>query len=170
MAIIAACMVPHPPLIVPEVGRGSERQIEATRDAYRRVAADIAALKPETVIVSSPHATMYADYFHISPGAAAEGSFARFRAPQVRFQETYDAELAKTVERLAIANGLSAGTRGQRRDLPGHAGIRRPGGFDLALAAAPHLRHDHRRMGNHVGGQYGHDDQPPSNHVLSRCA
>ncbi len=114
MPIIAAYMVPHPPMIVPEVGRGSERQIEATRAAYARVAEDIAALAPETVILTSPHATMYADYFHISPGRSAEGSFARFRAPGVRFWEEYDAELAKTIERLAIAGGLPAGTRGER--------------------------------------------------------
>ncbi len=114
MPVIAAYMVPHPPMIVPEVGRGSEAQVEATRSAYARVAREIAALAPETILISSPHATMYADYFHISPGREAEGSFARFRAPQVRFKETYDAELAKTVERLAIANGLPAGTQGQR--------------------------------------------------------
>ena len=114
MPIMAAYMVPHPPMIVPEVGRGSERQIEATRAAYARVAREIAALAPETIVISSPHATMYADYFHISPGAGAEGSFARFRAPQVRFKETYDAELARTIERMAIAGGLPAGTRGQR--------------------------------------------------------
>ena len=114
MSVIAAYMVPHPPMIVPEVGRGSEAQIEATRAAYAQVAREIAALAPETIVITSPHATMYADYFHISPGRRAEGSFARFRAPQVRFAEEYDAELAKTVERLAIANGLPAGTRGQR--------------------------------------------------------
>ena len=62
MPIIGAYMVPHPPLIVPEVGRGGERQIEATRAAYARAAEEIAALKPETVIISSPHAVMYTDY------------------------------------------------------------------------------------------------------------
>ena len=114
MSVIAAYMVPHPPMIVPEVGRGSERQIESTRAAYLRVAEEIAALKPETVIVSSPHAVMYADYFHISPGREAEGSFARFRAPKVRFREEYDTELVKAVERMADAEGFPAGTKGGR--------------------------------------------------------
>lgn len=114
MSIIAAFMVPHPPMIVPEVGRGSERQVEATRAAYAKVAEAIAALAPETIILSSPHATMYADYFHISPGAGAEGSFAQFRAPRVRFREAYDAELVRAIERLAAAEGFPAGTRGQR--------------------------------------------------------
>ena len=114
MPIIAAYMVPHPPMIVPEVGRGSEAQIEATTRAYVKVAKEIAALKPETIVISSPHATMYADYFYISPGRGAKGSFARFRAPQVRFDVAYDHELARTVERLAIADNLPAGTQGQR--------------------------------------------------------
>ena len=53
MSIVAAYMVPHPPMIVPEVGKGSERQVEATRNAYICVAEEIAALKPETIILSS---------------------------------------------------------------------------------------------------------------------
>ena len=31
--ILAAVMVPHPPLIVPEVGRGEEKKIQKTTDA-----------------------------------------------------------------------------------------------------------------------------------------
>lgn len=114
MSIVAAYMVPHPPMIVPEVGKGSERQVEATRNAYIRVAEEIAALKPETIIVSSPHATLYADYFHISPGKSAEGSFAQFRAPQVRFREEYDSELVGMIEKFAAGEGFPAGTMGQR--------------------------------------------------------
>ena len=114
MPILAAYMVPHPPMIVPEVGRGSERQVSATRAAYVRVAEEIAALRPETVIVSSPHAVMYSDYFHLSPGKSAEGSFAQFRAPQVRFREQYDAELVQSIELLASNEGFPAGTMGER--------------------------------------------------------
>ena len=120
MPVLAAYMTPHPPMIVPEVGRGSEKQIETTRAAYVRAAAEIAALKPETIIISSPHATMYADYFHISPGREAEGSFARFDAPQVRFRETYDEALAQAIERLAKEGGFPAGTLGQREKALDH--------------------------------------------------
>ena len=34
MAILGAIMVPHPPLIVPAVGKGEERIIEETTKAY----------------------------------------------------------------------------------------------------------------------------------------
>ena len=86
MPILAAFIVPHPPLIVPQVGRGGEKEIEETAEAYTRVAREIAALQPDTIIISSPHAVMYSDWFHISPGRKAQGSFASFRAPEVRFR------------------------------------------------------------------------------------
>ena len=114
MSIVAAYMVPHPPMIVPEVGRGGEKRVEATRAAYERAAKEIAALQPETIILSSPHAVMYADYFHISPGKGAEGSFARFGAGSVRFREEYDRELVDAIERLAVSEGVPAGTAGER--------------------------------------------------------
>lgn len=114
MPVIAAFMVPHPPLIVPEVGRGGEKQIETTAAAYTKIAREIGALKPETIVISSPHATMYADYFHISPGRSAEGSLNRFQAPQVRFAEEYDTELVKSIERAAKESSFPAGTQGQR--------------------------------------------------------
>ena len=114
MPIMAAFMVPHPPLIVPQVGRGGEEQIAATAAAYRQASREIAALRPETIIISSPHAPMYADYFHISPGRQARGSFGQFRAPEVSFREEYDTELVQTIEALARQQDFPAGTLGAR--------------------------------------------------------
>ena len=79
-------MVPHPPMIIPEIGRGSEEKIRETIDAYDQVGRAVSAIAPETIVIMSPHATMYADYFHISPGTSAKGSFRPFRAPQVKYQ------------------------------------------------------------------------------------
>ena len=114
MPITGAFMVPHPPLIVPEVGRGGEKQIEKTIRAYERAAQEIAALKPETIIVTSPHAVMYADWFHISPGSGAAGDFSAFGAPRVSFRETYDIELVHMIADLAGERGFPAGTEGER--------------------------------------------------------
>ena len=114
MSIIAAYMVPHPPMIIPQVGRGSESQIQKTIDAYMQVANEIAALKPETIIVSSPHSIMYTDYFHISPGKGASGDFGNFRAKSVSFRETYDEELVQAICSLAELEDFPAGTLGER--------------------------------------------------------
>ena len=114
MPILAAYIVPHPPLIVPEIGRGEEKQIEATRASYVRAAEEIASLHPETIILTSPHMVMYRDYFHISPGTRAYGSFAQFRASEVRFSVEYDSELVREISGLADAEDFPAGCDGER--------------------------------------------------------
>ena len=114
MSVLAAYMVPHPPMIVPQIGKGSEKQVAETIRAYQEVAAEIEKIRPETVIISSPHATLYADYFHISPGKTADGDFGRFGAPQVSFREQYDTELTKKICDLAKHKGFPAGTLGER--------------------------------------------------------
>ena len=53
MSIAAAYMVPHPPMIVPQVGRGSENQVLKTIQAYEAVASEIAEIKPETILKNS---------------------------------------------------------------------------------------------------------------------
>ena len=59
MPMIGAVIVPHPPLIIPTVGRGQKQQVQATIDAYRAAARRVAEWEPEVLIISSPHAVMY---------------------------------------------------------------------------------------------------------------
>lgn len=121
MAVKGAVMVPHPPLIIPDVGRGQEKAIQATIDAYHKAAKKIASWKPDTVVVLSPHSIMYADYFHISPGTGARGDFGQFRAPQVKIQVQYDTELVEALSQEAEAREIPAGTMGERDSRLDHA-------------------------------------------------
>ena len=107
-------MVPHPPLIVPDIGKGSEKKVQKTIDSYEKVATEIAALSPDTIVISSPHSVMYYDYFHISPGEKTVGDFSMFDAPQVSFSESYDSELVKEIEKIAEAENFPAGTKAER--------------------------------------------------------
>lgn len=59
MGILGAFVVPHPPLIIPEVGKGQERGIQKTIDAYQTVAERIGELCPETIVMISSHQVMY---------------------------------------------------------------------------------------------------------------
>ncbi len=114
MAVLGAFLVPHPPIILPEIGRGEEKKIQKTIGAYREAARRAAELRPETVVLTSPHATAYSDYFHISPGETARGDFARFGAPEVALSARYDAALAEKISEIAAERGLPAGTQGER--------------------------------------------------------
>ena len=114
MSVLAAFVVPHPPMIIPEIGKDSRDQIVSTIKAYEKVAEEIASLKPETILIFSPHSIMYSDYFHISPKKKASGSFSRFGASEVRFEEAYDSELVGRICDKADEKGFPAGTLGER--------------------------------------------------------
>ena len=58
MGITTAYMVPHPPFIIPEIGRGEEKKIQATIDAYEEIAGRVGQDRPDTIVLISPHQTM----------------------------------------------------------------------------------------------------------------
>ena len=91
MYILMAAIVPHPPIILPQIGQGQEREIRATSAAYRELARRVRELAPETIVILSSHATSYADYFHISPGKKARGDMKRFGTEQLQVNVVYDA-------------------------------------------------------------------------------
>ncbi|HZK02158.1 MAG TPA: AmmeMemoRadiSam system protein B, partial [Anaerovoracaceae bacterium] len=123
MTVMAAYIVPHPPLIVPAVGAGQEKMIQDTVDAYHSVASEIGKIKPDTVIVITPHSIMYQDYLHISPGDGATGHLKRFGDNKTRISVDYDTELVSEIEMLAGKEGIAAGTLGEREKDLDHGAV-----------------------------------------------
>jgi AmmeMemoRadiSam system protein A/AmmeMemoRadiSam system protein B len=121
MPLIDAYIVPHPPLIVPEIGRGEEKKIQKTVDAYQIISRRIALAQPDTIIVTTPHSILYADYIHISPKDHAAGTFLEFGAPQVRIETRYDTKLIASIAALAREAEIPAGTLGERNPKLDHA-------------------------------------------------
>lgn len=106
--MIEKCFVlPHPPIIMPEIGRGEEHMIARTRASMERAAAEIAALKPDTVVLSSPHAPFYRDGFFIAGGQRARGDFSPFGFPEIQMDLALDLELSTEIARLADEEGIA---------------------------------------------------------------
>ena len=93
--IMRAYAVPHPPIILPEIGRGEEAKIEKTTRAFRRMAWEIAQLAPDTIVLSSPHASFYADAFFIAGGEAIKGDMRSFGAFGLEESASLDSEFSR---------------------------------------------------------------------------
>lgn len=117
MPILGAYIVPHPPMAITEIGVGSEIQIIDTVVGCTRVAKEIAELAPDTIIFISPHSPSYQDRFYVAKGDTAKGSFANFNAPQVRFNEKMDSELANKIIEEAGALNIPTDPDGVNADL-----------------------------------------------------
>ncbi|MDD3173721.1 MAG: class III extradiol dioxygenase subunit B-like domain-containing protein, partial [Herbinix sp.] len=114
MSLVGAFIVPHPPLIIPEIGKGEEKKVSDTINSYREAARRIAALKPDTIIITSPHSILYSDYFHISPGESARGDFGKFGAKKVALTAEYDEAFVEALEAAAERESIEAGTLGEK--------------------------------------------------------
>ncbi len=122
MSVVAAFAVPHPPIILPEIGRGEEEKIQKTIDAYRAAMRQAAEFQPETVVLTSPHTTLCMRIISMFLRALrAEGDFGQFGAPQVRIHAEYDTEFVSSLSKLCGEQKIPAGTFGERNRELDHA-------------------------------------------------
>lgn len=101
--VMAAYLMPHPPVLVPAVGGGREGTAAVTARACRDAARRIAAFRPEAIVVISSHAPLFSDCVFVYPERVSSGSFARFGASGAVSKYTCDATL-----RDALVGALSA--------------------------------------------------------------
>ncbi len=80
-----ACLVPHPPIAVPEVGRGREKEASKTLEGFRALARALEEEQPDVLVVLSPHQP-YAPGVLFVCGERFEGDLASFGAPQVQLE------------------------------------------------------------------------------------
>ena len=109
MKILGAFMVPHPPLIVEEIGKDKIKQIEKTKNSYIEIAKEIGKLKPDTIIISSPHAPLYNDYFYLPNKEKAVGSFSNYGVSNVKFNQEYDVTLIEEIEKISKNRNFPCG-------------------------------------------------------------
>ncbi len=121
-AIKFACISPHPPLIVREVGQGREVEAQRTIDALEQVAGEIPAHRAETVLVMATHGPMNPGAFVLLTAPSAQGDFARWGAPHVSLHFDTDTELAAAIRDEAT-----------RAELPLDAASRWNGGLDWSV-------------------------------------
>ncbi|NLG84199.1 MAG: AmmeMemoRadiSam system protein A [Firmicutes bacterium] len=103
--VVLGALAPHPPIIVPAVGREELPRVRAPRAAMETLAEAVAAASPATVVVFTPHGNVFADRLMITATPRVEGSLARFGDPTVHRWET-DLELAKKIKEEGERVGL----------------------------------------------------------------
>jgi len=103
--ILSTYIFPHPPIIVPEVGRGSEKDAQQTIDSIKKAAQKIKSENPDTIIVITPHGPVIGDYVYLSRAQYLKGNFGKFQAPRVKLEFQNNLPLVdKIIENIEINN------------------------------------------------------------------
>ncbi|TEB11322.1 AmmeMemoRadiSam system protein A [Pelotomaculum propionicicum] len=104
MTVVFCGICPHPPIAVPEVGGDEAAKVSATQDAMLEIGRLIKKSGAETIVIISPHASVFRDMVGINFAPELMGDLGNFRAGHVRFMLDNDLELARDIR--AQANGL----------------------------------------------------------------
>jgi len=99
-------LLAHPPIIVPEIGNGEERNIEATTNSFDIIAKEIKAKAPNTIILITPHGPMFNDAIAITYEDSLKGDFGRFGAPQVSMEIAVNKKLSQEIYKLATKDNI----------------------------------------------------------------
>lgn len=114
-------IAPHPPIMVPDVGRQRSDVTSDSSAAMERAAEMLRAFDPDTVVVMSPHSPAVADAIAVDTAEMTEGDLGDFGAPQLRLEYRVDTALAVAILETAAAAGVAAVDRALAPMLaPGH--------------------------------------------------
>ena len=113
-SLVFSAIAPHPPIMVPEVGRESIARVEDSIEAMAELTQRLIDSGAESVIVISPHAPLEADSFVAYKGPEVFGDFTNFNAPDTYFSASVDEELLSAIKETA------AGERFEVLSLPSH--------------------------------------------------
>jgi AmmeMemoRadiSam system protein B len=78
MPLIKAFLLPHSPLLIPEIGRANHEFLTKTTAAYQKAKADFIEAGVETLIIISPHNKIRENFFILNAAPEMEISFPDF--------------------------------------------------------------------------------------------
>src|SRR2546421_2442306 len=104
-SLVFAGIAPHPPIMVPEVGREAIAEVRGSIAAMREFTERIIESGAETVVLVSPHAPLDARAFVAYGDAQLFGDFANFRAPDAQVEAPLDEEMLGAMSREASRSG-----------------------------------------------------------------
>ncbi len=78
MSLVFAAITPHPPLLIPAIGKDAIKKIDHTRQAFLKLEEDIYTAHPDVIIIISPHGQHFPDAFAINMAPKYESDLKEF--------------------------------------------------------------------------------------------
>lgn len=100
-------LMPHPPIIIPEVGKGGEGEAMETIKGCTLVGERVKDLDAETIIIISPHGAVFRNAVSIVTSNTISGDLGRFGAKEVSFDYDIDLELTNKIIEISNEKNIS---------------------------------------------------------------
>ena len=107
--ILGRFLLPHTPAALPEIGKEQTDKMKITTEAFHRIARRIGELRPQTVIVITPHGPCFDDHFYTPSPKRVSGDFSAFGEKKILMGFNNDTALSEIIRKKAAEKGISAG-------------------------------------------------------------
>lgn len=104
--LLMSALCPHPPIIVQEVGRSETKKVSSTISSMHELSKEIAELKPDTIVVVTPHSLFNPYNFSIYTDKNLSGNFSNFGAAEVVIEHDNDFALTESIMQKAKQSNL----------------------------------------------------------------
>ncbi|CUH95188.1 Protein TTE1956 [Propionispora sp. 2/2-37] len=105
--LVSCALLPHPPIMIPEVGKDEVHTIRSTITAVEEVARKIKDDNVQTVVIISPHGPAFEDSVSISIHPRLKGNLGAFGAPDVVLGFETDGFLSRHIIKKADRLGVN---------------------------------------------------------------
>lgn len=100
-SLVFSGIAPHPPIMVPEVGRSSIGEVRRSIDAMAKLTERVIASGAESVVLISPHAPLEMNSFVVYSGPQLHADFSHFGSDEVNLDVSVDQVLLNAIKRAA---------------------------------------------------------------------
>ncbi len=98
MPIVFSAIVPHPPLLIPTIGKENLSLLKRTEASYLELEQDLYAAQAETIIIISPHGELMNQNFTMNLSPEFTGNFEEFGDLATKFSLSGDISLAHKIK------------------------------------------------------------------------
>lgn len=97
MAVKFAALLPHPPIIIEEIGGLELEKAKKTTAGFKKTAAEMAALKEklDLIVIITPHGPVFRSTASLIMKKELKGDFGDFGHPELKFNKKSDLKFAK---------------------------------------------------------------------------
>ncbi|MFW5999158.1 MAG: AmmeMemoRadiSam system protein B [Halanaerobiaceae bacterium] len=106
MGIQMGALSPHPPIIIPEIGRDEREQVKDTIDSLKELAGEINELDPDLLVTISPHGPVFRDAISVLGNKELQGDFSDFGHPNISFRKRNSPEFYQTLRDRAAEEDI----------------------------------------------------------------
>ncbi len=78
MSLVFTAVIPHSPLLIPEIGKEQQEKLTKTHEAITALKEKLEASKPDVIVVLSPHAGLHENSFTINAHEEFSTDFSSF--------------------------------------------------------------------------------------------